>query len=180
MATYGVDNDRRWWLWHFGFGFASRRPTADGDGRQPADLPIGIDYDVVTDPEAASLVSSRGPDGYHRLVLDLDMEAMLVPSKTDGHHHLFVDAPMAWWKYQILLWVLMRAGVIDRDYYKACRRWRASMVWVPDASDEYKSSYKALKISRERRPVPLRLWALLEQRLGQGWQWLRALRPERS
>jgi hypothetical protein len=71
--------------------------------------------------QEANAVSSRyhfGED-MHRVVLDLDMEALLVPSSTKGHYHLILDKVVPWEIYQELLMALARAGIISSGYAEA-------------------------------------------------------------
>lgn len=55
----------------------------------------------------------------HKLILDLDHPAMLIPSTTPGHSHLYVDVEMSWERYAALLLALAEAGVVERGYADA-------------------------------------------------------------
>lgn len=55
----------------------------------------------------------------HKLILDLDHPAMLIPSTTPGHSHLYVDVEISWERYAALLLALAEAGVIERGYADA-------------------------------------------------------------
>lgn len=55
----------------------------------------------------------------HRLVLDLDVPAYLVPSSTPGHSHLYLDVPMDWQKARAVLYALASAGVLEPGYVDA-------------------------------------------------------------
>ena len=39
----------------------------------------------------------------HKPVLDLDMDVLVVPSTTPGHHHLYIDQAMSWKDYSLLM-----------------------------------------------------------------------------
>lgn len=67
----------------------------------------------------ANLIASRTTRGLHAPVLDIDFEARLIPSRTEGHYHLYLDREIPWWKYRILLWALKVAGIIEPGYYRA-------------------------------------------------------------
>lgn len=92
--------------------------------------------DVLTELPAghfeAQLISSKiaGSD-MHAPVLDIDYDAELRPSRTPGHYHLFLDAPMSWRTYKRLLRALRKAGIIEPDYYELCLRRKGSFVRVP-------------------------------------------------
>lgn len=67
----------------------------------------------------------------HRPVLDLDFPAMLVPSSTPGHFHLYLDKPMKWTAYHDLLGALAEAGIIEEGYAEASQVRGYSAVRVP-------------------------------------------------
>ena len=70
-------------------------------------------------PDDANLVSSALPDGRHAPVLDLDVPAKMIPSSTEGHHHLYIDVPMTWRKYKKLLRTLGKVGILEPGYVGA-------------------------------------------------------------
>lgn len=75
-------------------------------------------YIPTTDIEAATVITSEvaGKPGTHKVVLDIDLPAQLIPSSTPGHFHLYIDKEMSWEKYQALLIALSDAGVIEPGY----------------------------------------------------------------
>ena len=81
--------------------------------------------------ETAEVISSEINNGLHAPVLDLDMDAFLVPSSTPGHSHLYIDKAMTWRKYKRLLRALARAGVIEKGYAKASIRRKHTAVRCP-------------------------------------------------
>lgn len=81
--------------------------------------------------EDAQVVSSEIGNGIHCPVLDIDFPAVLVPSSTEGHFHLYLEKPMTWWRYRRLLRALAYAGVIEKGYAKASIRRRHTAVRVP-------------------------------------------------
>lgn len=70
--------------------------------------------------DEAEVVSSelRGSK-MHAPVFDLDIPHTLVPSTTRGHSHLYLDVPMPWWKYRVLLFVLAWTGIVQKGYVHA-------------------------------------------------------------
>lgn len=60
-------------------------------------------------------VSARDPR-MHKVVLDIDMPVVVVPSSTPGHHHLMIDKELDWGHYQGLLVALAEAGLISHGY----------------------------------------------------------------
>lgn len=87
------------------------------DFTRPAGPDGKADRRVVTDPNVANVVTSeRIIGGRHRLLLDLDVPAALVPSSTPGHSHLYVDADLDAGQLARLLEVLADAGVIEASY----------------------------------------------------------------
>lgn len=81
-------------------------------------------YQVLSATERAAnrekpdLVGSLTPEGLHRLAVDIDFPARLVPSRTVGHYHLYLDGmtPINFHKYVALLRALVAAGIIEEGY----------------------------------------------------------------
>ena len=94
---------------------------------------FGRDKDkrTVSDVLDANLISSRCEDGRHRPVIDLDTPHGYIASTTPGHGHLYIDVPMPWWRYAILLFGLYQAGVIERGFFWWAMRRRATFVRRP-------------------------------------------------
>lgn len=85
----------------------------------------------------ANLVASLTVDGLHAPALDIDMPCRLVESRTPGHFHLYIDKPMKWWRYRILLRVLAWVGIIEKGYYRASRDRKMTMLrWNLDQWEE--------------------------------------------
>lgn len=59
------------------------------------------------------------PETFHRPVLDLDFPAVVVPSTTPGHGHLYLDKVLTWSQYVELLEVLGRVGILEPGYVSA-------------------------------------------------------------
>lgn len=66
-----------------------------------------------------NLYISRRGDGSHLPVIDLDYPAKLVPSRTNGHWHLYLDKNVEWSKYQKVLLALADAGLVEEGYANA-------------------------------------------------------------
>ena len=80
----------------------------------------------------SDLVCSRMKDSdMHIPVLDLDLDAMLIPSSTPGHHHLYIDKPMTWEQYVKLLDVLAEVGILERGYVNVSKKRRMTQVRTP-------------------------------------------------
>lgn len=104
--------------------------------------------DQVSTLREANLISSRVlelEDGstevqrFHRPLLDLDIDAVLLPSTHEGHHHLYIDKPMPWTDYIELLQVLAKVGIIEPGYASAslARGYTALRPpWVKKGPDE--------------------------------------------
>ncbi len=82
--------------------------------------------------EDANLASSLCDNGKHAPVIDIDFPARLVPSKTPGHYHLYLDVEMPWAKYQRLLRSLLTAGIIDKNFYDLTIEHKQSFARVAD------------------------------------------------
>lgn len=104
---------------------------------------IGVDSKDAQIPEArnlceldeANLVSSRIDDGEHAgkhtVAIDLDVPAVLIPSSTPGHSHLYIDVPMTWEQYNGVLEALAGAGILETGYVAACKRRKHTSLRLP-------------------------------------------------
>lgn len=72
-----------------------------------------------------------GKPGKHALVLDLDVPAVLVPSTTPGHSHLYVDVEVDFWQIEAVMKALVDARVLEVGYYNAALRRQATYVRTP-------------------------------------------------
>lgn len=77
-------------------------------------------YDT-TDLEKAQVITSRvaGKSNTHKLLLDIDIPAQLIPSSTPGHSHLYIDKEMSEEAWATLLFALSSAGIIEPGYMRA-------------------------------------------------------------
>lgn len=103
----------------------------------------------------ANLIGSSLPktriDGpiLHAPVLDIDFEAKLVRSSTDGHYHLYLDKSMSWWRYKRLLKALYKAGIIEKGYYKGSKNTKQTLVRKPGVMKEGRTmTMKPLHVMR--------------------------------
>lgn len=81
--------------------------------------------------ESMLVCSDRRDDKLHIPVLDLDMDAMLLPSSTPGHHHLFIDKPMTWKQYKKLLDVMAEVGILEPGYVGVSKKRKRTQVRTP-------------------------------------------------
>lgn len=81
----------------------------------------------------ANVVSSRSDEheGYHRVLLDLDVPAYLVQSTTPGHSHLYIDVAVPSDKYFDLLDTLADCGILEPGYAAVSRKKGSSMLRLP-------------------------------------------------
>lgn len=99
----------------------------DGD-RTEADVSTG-----------ANCVSSQlldesifwGDNKHHKVLLDLDVPAYLVPSSQPGHSHLYIDVIVEEERYFRLLDSLAECGVIEHGYASASRRKGGTFLRLP-------------------------------------------------
>jgi O-acetyl-ADP-ribose deacetylase (regulator of RNase III) len=75
------------------------------------------------DPEQADIIGSQvAGSRVHTVMLDLDVPALLVPSSTPGHSHLYIDIPMNWDVYRNLLDALVKAKILEPGYVAVAKR----------------------------------------------------------
>lgn len=72
--------------------------------------------DEAADIETAELISSQTKDGTHRPLLDIDFPAVVIPSTTPGHGHLYIDKELSWKDYKKLLNLFADLGIIEHGY----------------------------------------------------------------
>jgi len=121
--------------------FKVNRWVRDSASPDPA---IMKDTEEVTSLDEADIVSSElfcgfledipsgvAPPMKHRVMLDIDVPAVLVPSSTPGHHHLYIDVYVTWDKYVVLLDALADCGVVERGYVSASKERGFTAVRLP-------------------------------------------------
>jgi hypothetical protein len=74
-------------------------------------------------PGEANLVGSLvdgtlGELSWHMPVIDLDFDAHLEPSSTEGHFHLYLNRMMTWDRYAAFLKALYEARIIEQGFYE--------------------------------------------------------------
>lgn len=89
------------------------------DDRLRAALHTDADRRPEKSERKANLVSSLTDEGMHMPALDIDLPCRLVESTTKGHYHLFIDKPMTWESYRLLLEALEELGIIEKGFLDA-------------------------------------------------------------
>jgi hypothetical protein len=94
----------------------------------------------VEDAAEASVVSSEFAGqigrGLHRILLDLDVQAELIPSSTEGHSHLYINLTLTWEKYKNLLVALGEAGILEQGYVHVSLKREATYLRLPGVKKE--------------------------------------------
>jgi hypothetical protein len=90
------------------------------------------EFMVSTDLAESTLISSQvlGSD-MHKPCIDVDLPVRVYPSSTLGHFHLYIDKEMTWWNYRRLLRALVKAGIVERGFYKASLSRKATHLRLP-------------------------------------------------
>lgn len=116
--------------------------------------PVNEDIRNVKD---ANLITSESRPGRHIPVLDIDFEAALIPSTTEGHYHLYLDVEMPWPKYVALLEALNAAGIIQDGFLAGAKERGYSSLRLPhiDKNNHEQNvadpeHYRKLMAERER------------------------------
>ena len=100
----------------------------------------GEDRPATEDLAAANVISSIsrgevpahvGGRPRHWPVLDLDIPAVLVPSSTPGHSHLYLDVEMNDEQFWAMCDALVEAGVLQPGYVSACKSRGYTSVRLP-------------------------------------------------
>ena len=92
-------------------------------------------YEMTEDVNSAmvvtSLVPGRSFSPTHKLVIDIDLPAKLIPSSTEGHFHLYVDHEIEDRKYWKLIHALVDAGLVEQGYLGASEQRGFTAVRLP-------------------------------------------------
>lgn len=110
-------------------------PLRDRELRQVPEIDEGYEEETgreshaVEDVKDATVITSRelvrvdDPENrWHQVVLDIDVPVKVLPSSTEGHHHLFIQYDMPWENYVKLLDVLSKIGLVEEGYVEASKR----------------------------------------------------------
>lgn len=98
--------------------------------------------DEAASADTAELIASVNQNGLHRPLLDIDFPAVVIPSTTEGHCHLYIDKEMPWKDYKKLLNVLADLDIIEHGYRGAslARGYSAlRLPWIKKEKDTSKN-----------------------------------------
>lgn len=79
----------------------------------------------------ANVSSSLLTNGKHAPAIDLDIEALLVPSSTEGHSHLYINHELTWKQYRRLLKVMRDVGLVQEGFYRSAVRRGCTLLRLP-------------------------------------------------
>lgn len=101
---------------------------------------VGEYRPTVETPDRGTVVTSEVADrenrwiavkGLHKPVLDIDLPVIVLPSSTEGHHHLFIDKVLTWEQYVELLDVLVKVGIVQEGFRNASVSRKHTAVRLP-------------------------------------------------
>lgn len=95
----------------------------------------------------ANIISSEVAQGLHIPIIDLDMDAALLPSSTMGHHHLYIDKVLTFEQLIKLLEVMHEVGIVQEGVLKGAKARKYAALRLPHIhkGDEYKATYPEYK-----------------------------------
>lgn len=105
--------------------------TTEGYDREPLNIHAEAD-------DEATLITSYIDGDMHAPVIDLDYEAILKPSSTEGHYHLFLEKEVMWDDYVELLLALAKCGLVEQGYADASIAKGYTAVRIRDKSEDPK------------------------------------------
>jgi hypothetical protein len=89
-------------------------------------------HKTVDSPDAANLISSKMKgSSKHKVILDLDFEAALLPSSTPGHHHLYLNKELTHDQMEQLLFTLHDVGIIAGGNMNQWMKFKAQFLRLP-------------------------------------------------
>lgn len=117
-------------LGHEFFVAELEKQGTSGDGRT---IPVDTPATALQSNIVSSRVGGTFPvgDRRHRLLIDIDMPARLIPSSKPEHWHLYVDKEIPEPAYFRLLDVLAECGLIEEGYAQVSKRRGYTALRVP-------------------------------------------------
>jgi hypothetical protein len=109
-----------------------RSPLTGGDYTSPTLVPevaVGSSEANIVTSELTSNSSTFADE--HKLLIDLDVPACLIPSTTPGHSHLYIDVTTSSTRLFKVLDALADAGAVERGYAEASRARGYSALRLP-------------------------------------------------
>lgn len=112
----------------------------EGVEREGINAAGGEDFDyemdrVVKPPvvplSEANVASSLLTNGRHAPCIDLDIEAVLLPSSSEGHSHLYINHELTWKQYKRLLKVMRDVGLVQDGFYRSALRRGCTLLRLP-------------------------------------------------
>lgn len=103
-------------------------------------------------PNDEEVIISKLPTGKHIVAIDIDHPCELVPSRTKGHYHLYIDVEMEWEKLKNLLWSMSAAGIVEPGYASACTAQGFTVLRVPTVEQEAQRLREAMERSGKLFP----------------------------
>lgn len=90
------------------------------------------EHKTVEGLDEANLISSKVKGtSRHKVILDLDFDAALLPSSTPGHHHLYLDKELTKEQMETLLFALLDAGIIAVGNMNQWLKFKAQYLRLP-------------------------------------------------
>lgn len=112
----------------------------------------------MTEPDQANVIISQvqddnvwqsGHEALHMPCIDFDFECELVPSRTPGHFHLYLNKAIPWERYKTVLLALADAGLIELEYYQQSCNNGFSTLRTPPWEDRYQQLRQQLEETGE-------------------------------
>jgi hypothetical protein len=85
----------------------------------------------------ANVVSSEQFKDVHIPLIDIDMEAALIPSSTPGHSHLYINKPMNIQTLVKLLEAMQEAGIVQKGFVDGTRERGYACLRLPHVKKEF-------------------------------------------
>lgn len=133
LAYYGMVNDPRTYQTIYPDFFRVAKGLISGNAELKGNSGDAFGKEDVEGAtlQDSNIVMSRLFSGGHKVAIDLDMDAVLVPTSTPGHHHLIIDKQITWDEYKRLLEVLKDVGLIEPGFYKSALAREATVLRTP-------------------------------------------------
>lgn len=94
--------------------------------------PEDRDHIPTENLDEANVISSKVKGTTrHKVIIDLDFDAALLPSSTPGHHHLYLDKELTAPQMEQLIYCLYEVGIIAQGNINQWHRFKALFLRLP-------------------------------------------------
>ena len=102
--------------------------------------------------DAANIITSKllAPGDKHIPIFDIDLPIYVLPSRTAGHSHLYINKEVTWEQLKAIMEAFVAAGIVEEGYQMASEKHGFTSLRLP----WIKKQQKSLETSQDRAGDP--------------------------